>query len=132
MNRPPPRSDTCDVTPAAQMEAQERALVRDDRCDDHLKDQAAMARKQHADAPPMQKQGDIEPKVIVNTDQLSQCHEPTLADEMEAEERERVIEDSVADTLAYAQTPLSDEEIRARSLTRADEIHPAPKDGKSC
>ena len=115
MNPKHPQNDTCDLTPATQMEAEERALVQDDRCDDYLARQAAVAEQQDAPATPLPPQDTIRPQVTVNTESLSACHAPTSADEMEAEERELVIENSVDDVLTYAQQPLSDEEIRARA-----------------
>lgn len=65
---------------------------------------------------------DVQPKVELNTDEISKCHAFTPADEMEAEERELVIEDSVDNVRTYAQQPLSDAEIREQALTdpRAD------------
>ena len=132
MNPKHPQNDTCDLTPATQMEAEERALVQDDRCDDYLARQAAEAEQQDAPATPLPPQDTIRPQVTVNTESLSACHAPTSADEMEAEERELVIENSVDDVLTYAQQPLSDEEIRARALTREADIRPQAEDGTSC
>ena len=132
MNPKHPQNDTCDLTPATQMEAEERALVQDDRCDDYLARQAAVAEQQDAPATPLPPQDTIRPQVTVNTESLSACHAPTSADEMEAEERELVIENSVDDVLTYAQQPLSDEEIRARALTREADIRPQAEDGTSC
>ena len=129
MNPKHPQNDTCDLTPATQMEAEERALVQDDRCDDYLARQAAVAEQQDAPATPLPPQDTIRPQVTVNTESLSACHAPTSADEMEAEERELVIENSVDDVLTYAQQPLSDEEIRARALTREADIRPQAEDG---
>ena len=132
MNPTHPHTDTCDLTPATQMEAEERALVQDDRCDDYLARQAAVAEQQDAPATPLPPQDTIRPQVTVNTESLSACHAPTSADEMEAEERELVIENSVDDVVTYAQQPLSDEEIRARALTREADIRPQAEDGTSC
>ena len=132
MNPKHPQNDTCDLTPATQMEAEERALVQDDRCDDYLARQAAVAEQQDAPATPLQPQDQIQPQVTVNTRHLSTSHAPTSADEMEAEERELVIENSVDDVLTYAQQPLSDEEIRARALTREADIRPQAEDGTAC
>ncbi|MFD1244235.1 hypothetical protein [Paralysiella testudinis] len=132
MNPKHPQNDTCDLTPATQMEAEERALVQDDRCDDYLTRQAAVAEQQDAPATPLPPQDTIRPQVTVNTESLSACHAPTSADEMEAEERELVIENSVDDVLTYAQQPLSDEEIRARALTREADIRPQAEDGTAC
>jgi hypothetical protein len=132
MNPKHPQNDTCDLTPATQMEAEERALVQDDRCDDYLARQAAVAEQQDAPATPLPPQDTIRPQVTVNTESLSACHAPTSADEMEAEERELVIENSVDDVLTYAQQPLSDEEIRARALTREADIRPQAEDGTAC
>ena len=132
MNPKHPQNDTCDLTPATQMEAEERALVQDDRCDDYLARQAAVAEQQDAPATPLPPQDTIRPQVTVNTESLSACHAPTSADEMEAEERELVIENSVDDVLTYAQQPLSDAEIRARALTREADIRPQAEDGTAC
>ena len=132
MNPKHPQNDTCDLTPATQMEAEERALVQDDRCDDYLARQAAVAEQQDAPATPLPPQDTIRPQVTVNTESLSACHAPTSADDMEAEERELVIENSVDDVLTYAQQPLSDEEIRARALTREADIRPQAEDGTAC
>lgn len=123
-----------ELTPAQLMEAEEQSLVRQERCDDFLELQA-IEREQtaaEAEAEQMEAQSPIRPDVVLNTEQISECHEPTSADEMEAEERDLVIEDSVDDTLTYAQKPLSDEEIRQKALTRLEQIDPHPKDGKSC
>ncbi len=68
----------------------------------------------------------IEPQVTVNTDVI-QSKEPTTADEMEAQERDLVIRDSVCDVLEYAQKPLSDAQIRAKSLSEED-IEPRPEE----
>ncbi|UOO82488.1 hypothetical protein LVJ83_03195 [Uruburuella testudinis] len=121
-------------TPAQLMESQEHDAVKQERCDDYLERKATEAEQAQAAPAPVvgQSAADIQPKVEVNTDQISECHEPTSADEMEAEERELVIEGSVDDTLTYAQKPLSDEEVREKSLTRLDQIDPYPKDGKQC
>ena len=132
MNPKHPQNDTCDLTPATQVEAEERALVQDDRCDVYLARQAAVAEQQDAPATPLPPQDTIRPQVTVNTESLSACHAPTSADEMEAEERELVIENSVDDVLTYAQQPLSDEEIRARALTREADIRPQAEDGTAC
>ena len=132
MNPKHPQNDTCDLTPATQMEAEERALVQDDRCDDYLARQAAVAEQQDAPATPLPPQDTIRPQVTVNTESLSACHAPTSADELEAEERDLVIENSVDDVLTYAQQPLSDEEIRARALTREADIRPQAEDGTAC
>ena len=132
MNPKHPQTDTCDLTTACQMEAEERALVQDNRCDDYLARQAVVAEQQDAPATPLQPQDQIQPQVTVNTRHLSTCHAPTSADEMEAEERELVIENSVDDVLTYAQQPLSDAEIRARALTREADIRPQAEDGTSC
>lgn len=51
----------------------------------------------------------------------------TPAAEMEAEERELVIEDSVDDLITYADHPLSDGEIEARRL-HLDDITPQAED----
>lgn len=53
----------------------------------------------------------------------------TLAQMMEAEERELVIENSVEDLEAYADKPLSDEEINAKRL-HLEDIQPEPEDGQ--
>ena len=132
MNPKHPQNDTCDLTPATQMEAEERALVQDDRCDDYLARQAAVAEQQDAPATPLPPQDTIRPQVTVNTESLSACHAPTSADEMEAEERELVIENSVDDALTYAQKRISDAEIRARAITRESEIRPNPEDISAC
>ncbi|MDO4693006.1 MAG: hypothetical protein Q4A62_00035 [Eikenella sp.] len=50
----------------------------------------------------------------------------TPAAEMEAEERELVIDDSVADLMDYADRPLSDAEIEAERLHLSD-IKPRPE-----
>ena len=132
MNPKHPNNDTCDLTPAQQMEAEEKALVQDDRCHNYLNKQAIQAEQQDISTAPVQQQGRIAPNVLLNTDDLSQCHAPTSADEMEAEERELVIENSVDDALTYAQKPLSDAEIRARAITRESEIRPNPEDISAC
>lgn len=49
------------------------------------------------------------------------------AQEMEAEERELVITNSVEDLQEYADKPLSDAEIEAQRL-HLDEIKPTPND----
>lgn len=50
----------------------------------------------------------------------------TPAAEMEAEERELVIEESVDSAIRYAEKPLSDDEVMARSLSE-EEIKPEPE-----
>ena len=127
MNKPNP-------THAQVMESQECDAVIQERCDDYLHREAAQAEQAQAGsvAAVEQKLSAIRPQVELNTDQISECHEPTTADEMEAEERELVIEDSVDDAITYAQKPLSDEEIRRKALTRLDQIDPNPKDGNHC
>ena len=120
-------------TPAQLMEAEEDALVKQERCDNFLERNAVEAEQAQAQAVPAAEQGgDIQPKVALNTDDISVCHAFTHADEMEAEERERVIEDSVDDVRTYADKPLSDEEIRAQAVTQPEQIHPNPKDGSHC
>ncbi|MDO5638459.1 MAG: hypothetical protein Q4G28_01150 [Neisseria sp.] len=120
--------------PAQLMEAEESALVSQERCDDFLERRAVAAEQAEAEAEaaPLAEQAAIQPQVEVNTDDISECHAFTPADEMEAEERELVIEDSVDDVRTYAQQPLSDEEIRARAITQPEQIHPNPKDGSHC
>ncbi len=120
---------TREPTSAQVMEAQESALVKQERCDAYLDRQVAPAEAMPVSVP---EQPAIHPDVQLNTDEISECHEPTTADEMEAEERELVIEDSVDDVRTYAQKPLSDEEIRQQALTRLDQIDPNPKDGNHC
>lgn len=51
----------------------------------------------------------------------------TPAEEMEAEERELVIEDSVDDLVTYADHPLSDREIENKRL-HLEDIEPDPED----
>ncbi|MCP2041550.1 hypothetical protein L1281_002157 [Neisseria sp. HSC-16F19] len=51
----------------------------------------------------------------------------TPAEEMEAEERELVIEDSVDDLLTYADRELSDAEIEKKRL-HLEDIKPKPED----
>lgn len=62
---------------------------------------------------------------------MSQNNESTFdltpAAEMEAEERERVIEDSVDDLREYSDKPLSDKEIEAQRL-HLDDIKPRSED----
>lgn len=120
-------------TPAQLMEAEEQALVKQERCDNFLARNAVEAEQAQVQAVPAANQGgEIRPQVALNTDDISVCHAFTPADEMEAEERERVIEDSVDDVRTYADQALSDEEIRARAITQPEQIHPNPKDGSHC
>ncbi|MDO4248318.1 MAG: hypothetical protein Q4C79_05055 [Neisseria sp.] len=115
-------------TPAEEMEEQEYALLKRDRREDA--EQRKAAAEADARASTVQEVGQTEsirPKVALHTDRLSEQHEPTPADEMEAEEQELVIENSVDDVLTYAQKPLSDAEIEAQALTRPDEIKPKPE-----
>lgn len=56
--------------------------------------------------------------------QKSTC-DVTPAEEMEAEERELVIEDSVDDLVTYADHPLSDAEIEQERL-HLEDIEPEP------
>ncbi|MDO5069158.1 MAG: hypothetical protein Q4D78_03005 [Neisseria zoodegmatis] len=51
----------------------------------------------------------------------------TPAEEMEAEERELVIENSVDDLVTYADHPLSDHEIENKRL-HLEDIKPEPED----
>ena len=127
MNKPNPTS-------AQVMESQECDAVIQERCDDYLHREAAQAEQAQAGsvAAGEQKLSAIRPQVELNTDQISECHEPTPAAEMEAEERELVIEDSVDEVITYAQKPLSDEEIRREALTRLDQLDPYPTDGNHC
>ena len=53
-------------------------------------------------------------------------HDLTPAEEMEAEERELIIEDSVDDLLTYAQRSLSDAEIERKRL-HLEDIKPEPE-----
>ena len=92
-------------TPAQLMEAEEYALVKQERCDNFLERNAVEAEQAQAQAVPAAEQGgDIQ----------------------------RVIEDSVHDVRTYADKPLSDEEIRAQAVTQPEQIHPNPKDGSHC
>ena len=128
-----PHNTNLDLTPAQLMEAEEIALVKQERCDDFLEHQAVAAQKSQAEPLSVAGQTDvIKPQVQVNTDELSECHDPTLADEMEAEERELVIKNSVNDARTYAKAPLTDAEIREQALTRLDQIDPNPRDGNHC
>ncbi len=122
-----------DLTPAQLMEAEESALVKDERCEDKLERDAVEAEQAQVEVVHNEAQNDdVQPKVELNTDEISECHAFTPADEMEAEERELVIEDSVDNVRTYAQQPLSDAEIREQALTDPEQIHPHPKDGSRC
>ena len=123
---------TLDLTPAQLMEAEEKALVKQERCDDYLERKEVQKEERQAEPVPMGDQKSVKPEVKLNTEEISECHEPTSADEMEAEERELVIEGSVDDVLTYAQRPLSDEEVRDKALTELKQIDPNPKDGNHC
>lgn len=123
------------ITPADTMEAEEKALVKDERTEN--KRERAAATQEHdiakaADKPNMTPQPPIQPQVALHTDEISECHEPTTADEMEAEERDLVIKDSVDDVLTYTNQPLSDEIIRKKALTEEAQIDPSPKDINQC
>ena len=86
MNKPNP-------THAQVMESQECDAVIQERCDDYLHREAAQAEQAQAGSVAAGEQDfdAIKPQVELNTDQISECHEPTTADEMEAEERELVM-----------------------------------------
>lgn len=70
---------------------------------------------------------EIHPKVEVNDKINQDLVDVTPAEEMESEERDLVVENSVDDTLTYAEKPLSDAEIRRRSLDE-EEIKPEAED----
>lgn len=70
---------------------------------------------------------EIHPKVEVNDKINQDLVDVTPAEEMESEERDLVVENSVDDTLTYAEKPLSDTEIRRRSLDE-EEIKPEAED----
>ena len=70
---------------------------------------------------------EIHPKVEGNDKINQDLVDVTPAEEMESEERDLVVENSVDDTLTYAEKPLSDAEIRRRSLDE-EEIKPEAED----
>ena len=70
---------------------------------------------------------EIHPKVEVNDKINQDLVDVTPAEDMESEERDLVVENSVDDTLTYAEKPLSDAEIRRRSLDE-EEIKPEAED----
>lgn len=122
------------LNPAATMEAEEQALVKEERVDEA----AALAAERHdeaiaevVDKPNMAKQGDIHPQVALHTDQLAEQPEATPAAEMEAEERDLVIENSVDDVRTFAESPVSDQTIRQQALTKEAQILPNQQDKSS-
>lgn len=119
------------LNPAATMEAEECALVKEEQVDDAT----ALAAIEHeaaisevADRPNMSAQGDIHPEVSLRTNQLAESRQATPAAEMESEERDLVIENSVDDVRSFARHSLNDQEIRQRALTKETQITPKPQD----
>ncbi|WP_037586381.1 hypothetical protein [Stenoxybacter acetivorans] len=129
-----PAADTFDLTGAAQMEAEEKSLIIDDGFAKQAENQIYEKEEKTAKSNAVSaiKQGAIYPKAELHTDDLSTCHEPTTADEMESEERDLVIADSVEAVRTFADKPLSDEEIRRRALTNEKSIHPNLNDPMAC
>ncbi|UOO89879.1 cation:proton antiporter [Vitreoscilla massiliensis] len=104
---------TTAYTPASEMEAQELdefqvEAVHGDEVPRSVQQKAAM------------------PKVTLNTDDLS-ADVDTPASEMEAQEREVVIDASVSEVMSQADKTLSDAEIEALALSE-DKIKPQAKD----
>lgn len=127
-------NQTTALNPAATMEAEERSLVKDEK----VEEMATLAAIKHeiaideiADQPNMKTQGDIHPEVSLHTDKLAQSQEATPAAEMDSEERDLVIDNSVAAVCTFAEHPLTDQQIRQQALTKETQILPDPEDKSS-
>lgn len=103
---------TGNATTAAIMEAEE--------CD-----QVEVERVDGANIPESAQQQMLEPNVTVNTSQVT-LDQDTPAAEMEAQEREQTVMESVEEVIEHADKPLSDEKIKQQALTE-DDIKPESK-----